>query len=99
MFVTPLVVGLLMTVPGQGRVAAGLELLATGLVIRGIHLYLDLTAKRTKYDTLLRRMLTRVFPALIGCGCIAIAGRRCWPRAAAGCTGSSPASSPRSSSA
>jgi hypothetical protein len=74
MFVTPLVVGLLMTVPDQGRVAAGWELLGTGLIITGIHLYLDLTAKRTKYDTPLRRMLTRVFPALISCGCIAIAG-------------------------
>jgi hypothetical protein len=74
MFVTPLIVALLLVVPGQGRVAAGLELLATGLVITVIHLYLDLTAKRTKYDTPLRRMLTRVFPAMISCGCIAIAG-------------------------
>jgi hypothetical protein len=74
LFGTALVVGLLLVVPGQARLAVGLELLATGLVIGGVHSYLDLTAKRGPEYTVRRRLIGRVFPAVISCACIVIAG-------------------------
>lgn len=73
LFVTALVVGVLLVVPGQGRLAAGLELLATGLFIGGCQVYLDLTAERGKEETLWYRLIGRVFPSIISCGCIVIA--------------------------
>ena len=58
----------------QASVALALELLATGLVIGGFQVYLDLTAERGDEDTLSRRMLGRVLPAIISCGCLVICG-------------------------
>jgi hypothetical protein len=74
LFGTALVVSLLLVVPGQARIAVGLELLATGLVIGGVHLYLDLSAERGPEYTVWRRLIGRVFPAIISCACIVIAG-------------------------
>jgi len=75
LFATPLIVAVLLVVPGQGNVAAGLELLATGLVIGAIQIYLDLTTKeRPEEETFWHRMIGRVFPSVISCGCIAIGG-------------------------
>jgi modulator of FtsH protease len=74
LFATPLIAGVLLIVPGQARVALALELLATGLVIGGFQVYLDLTAERGDEDTLSRRMLGRVLPAIISCGCLVICG-------------------------
>ena len=74
LFATPLVAGLLLIVPGQARVAVGLEFLATGLVIGAVQVYLDLTAERGDEDTLWRRVVGRVFPAVVSCGCLLIGG-------------------------
>jgi hypothetical protein len=74
LFATPLVAALLVIVPGQARAALAFELMATGLVIGAWELYIDLTAKRDKEDTLGRRMLGRIFPAVTSCGCLVIAG-------------------------
>jgi hypothetical protein len=74
MFATPLVGALLLVVPGQARVALGLELLATGLLVGGVHLWLDLTAERGPQETVWRRMIGRVFPAVTSCVCLAVAG-------------------------
>lgn len=74
LFATPLVTGLVVIIPGQARVALGLELLATGLLIGGVQVYLDLTADRGDEDTVWRRVLGRVFPAIVSCGCLVIAG-------------------------
>jgi len=64
----------LLIVPGQARVAVGLEFLATGLVIGAVQVYLDLTAERGDEDTLWRRVVGRVFPAVVSCGCLVIGG-------------------------
>ncbi len=72
--VTPLIAAVLVVVPGQARVAVGLELLAVGLVVGGVQVYLDLHTERGKEETPWRRMVGRVFPAVISCGCLVIAG-------------------------
>jgi hypothetical protein len=74
LFATPLVAALLLIVPGQARIALGLELLATGLFVGGVQVYLDLTAERGDEDTLWRRVVGRVFPAVVSCGCLVVAG-------------------------
>ncbi len=74
LFATPLISALLVVVPGQARVALGVELLASGLVIGGAQVWLDLHAKRGPEDTIWRRMLGRVFPAVLSCACLALAG-------------------------
>ncbi|HXW44487.1 MAG TPA: hypothetical protein VEL03_06855 [Streptosporangiaceae bacterium] len=77
LFATPLIVAVLLLVPGQGRAALALELLATGLIIGTSQLYLDLKAPKREGGEELspwRRMLGRVFPELLSCGCMMIAG-------------------------
>jgi hypothetical protein len=74
LFATPLVAGLVVIIPGQARVALGLELLATGLFVGGVQVYLDLTADRGDENTLWRRVVGRVFPAIVSCGCLVVAG-------------------------
>jgi len=43
-------------------------------VIGGFQVYLDLTTERGDEDTLWRRILGRVLPAIISCGCPVICG-------------------------
>ncbi len=74
LFATPLISALLVVVPGQAREALGLELLASGLVIGGAQVWLDLHAKRGPEDTVWRRMIGRVFPAVLSCACLTLAG-------------------------
>ncbi len=74
LFATPLVAALLLVVPGQGRIALALELIAAGLVIGSWQVYLDLSTERGEEDTVWRRMLGRVFPAILSCGCMLTAG-------------------------
>lgn len=74
LFGTPLVTALLLVVPGQARLALGLELLATGLVIGGTQVYLDLTTDRSDEETMWRRLIGRVFPSVVSCGCLVLAG-------------------------
>lgn len=73
-FATALVVTLFVLVPGQGRTALGWELLITGLAILGVQLVIDHRAGRSEYETHYSWLLTRVFPAIVGCGCVIIAG-------------------------
>jgi hypothetical protein len=74
LFATPLVTAVLVVVPGQDRIALGLELIAAGVVIGAGQLYLDLNSAHSAEDTMWRRMAGRVFPAMLNCGCLAIAG-------------------------
>jgi hypothetical protein len=74
LFGTPLVTAILLVVPGQSRLLLGLELLATGLVIGGAQIYLDVRTVRGKEETFRRRLIGRVFPAVISCGCLTLAG-------------------------
>ena len=74
LFATPLVVAVLLVVPGQARVGLALELVATGLVIGTAQVYLDVKSPRGDEETVWRRMLGRIFPEVLSCGCIVIAG-------------------------
>lgn len=74
LYASALIVAVLLVVPGQGFVATGLELVATGLVILAAQLYLDLTTEGGDEETFWRRMVGRVFPSVISCSCITIAG-------------------------
>jgi hypothetical protein len=74
LFGTPMVSSVLLIVPGQARVALGLELLTTGLVVGGVQVYLDLHTARGEEETFQRRMTGRVFPSVISCGCLVLAG-------------------------
>lgn len=71
---TPLVTGVLLVVPGQSRVALGWELLATGVVIEGFQLRIDLRTQRSPQETRLTWAAGRVLPPILSCGCLAIAG-------------------------
>lgn len=73
-FGTALVAGLLVAVPGQARIALAVEFIATGIVIGGCQLRLDLTTENGGEYTAHRRLLGAVFPALITCGCMVMAG-------------------------
>jgi hypothetical protein len=74
LFGTALLAAVLVVVPGQARVALGLELVATGLVLGGAQVYLDLSTERGEEETLARRMIGRIFPAYISCGCLVVGG-------------------------
>jgi hypothetical protein len=74
LFTTPLVTAVLLVVPGQARLALGLELLGLGLLVGGGQLYLDLSSGHTEEDTMWRRLAGRVFPAMVNCGCLAAGG-------------------------
>jgi hypothetical protein len=76
LFASALIVAVLVVVPGQARVALGVELLATGLIIGAIQVWLDLGASRARgpEDTVWRRIVGRVFPAVLSCACLGVAG-------------------------
>jgi hypothetical protein len=74
LFATPLISALLVIVPGQARIALGAELLATGLSIGGTQVWLNLHATRRPEETAWRRLVGRVFPTVLSCACLAIAG-------------------------
>jgi hypothetical protein len=74
LFGTPLVSSLLLIVPGQTRLALGLELLITGLLAGAVQLTIDLRAGPAKEDTILRRMLARIAPIIASTTCLVIAG-------------------------
>ncbi|MGB6457295.1 MAG: hypothetical protein WBH47_22730 [Streptosporangiaceae bacterium] len=74
LFATPLIGALLVIVPDQARVALGLELLASGLVIGGVQVWLDLHAERGPEETPWRRMIGRVIPEVVSCACLGLAG-------------------------
>jgi hypothetical protein len=97
-FVTPLITALLLITPAQARIALAVEFMATGLTIGGIQLYLDLHTERGDEDTLYRRLVSVLVPALFSCGCLVIAGATLASQAGGGCTGSCRACCRRSSS-
>jgi hypothetical protein len=74
LFGTPLVAALLLVVPDQARLALGLELLVAGLVLGVVQLLLYLRTEHADEETLWRRLLGRVFPSMISCGCLVVAG-------------------------
>jgi hypothetical protein len=74
LFGTPLVSSLLLIVPGQTRLALGLELLISGLVAGAFQVIIDVRAGPTDQATALQRMLGRIFPIIGSTACLFIAG-------------------------
>jgi modulator of FtsH protease len=71
---TPLVSSLLLIVPGQGRVALGVELLITGLAIGAGQVVLDLRNKLSEFETRVTWLIGRIGPAVASTVCLAVAG-------------------------
>jgi hypothetical protein len=74
LFVTPLVVGILLLVPGQSGAALGGELLAAGLVFGGSEMLINQRAGRSDKETRLTWALVRLFPIIVSSGCLILAG-------------------------
>ena len=74
LFITPLVAGILLLVPGQPDAALGAELLAAGLVIGGFELLINQRSGRSDQETQLTWVLARLAPPIVTCGCLALAG-------------------------
>jgi hypothetical protein len=74
LFVTPLIAGLFLLVPGQPAAVLATELIATGAVIGGFQLVIDYGSVRAEQETPVTWVVSRVFPAVVSCGCVLIAG-------------------------
>jgi hypothetical protein len=74
LFSTPLVTALLLIVPGQPRAALSAELIVLGVGIGFYQLRLDLGAGQSEYETRASRLLIRLAPPVINCGCMVVAG-------------------------
>jgi hypothetical protein len=74
LFATPLVTALLLIVPGQPRAALGAELIALGVAVGSYQLQLDLRAGQSEHETRASRLLVRLAPPVINCGCMVVAG-------------------------
>lgn len=73
-FVTPLLVALLVLVPGQPRAVLGWELVITGLIIAALQQRIDHHAGRSEHETQASWLLVRVIPVVVICGCVVAAG-------------------------
>jgi hypothetical protein len=71
---TPLVTAIMLLIPGQPRLALGLELLATGLVVGTAQLVIDARSGRSDQETTTTWIISRVTPAVVNCGCLVVAG-------------------------
>jgi hypothetical protein len=71
---TPLVTAIMLLIPGQPRLALGLELLATGLVVGTAQLVIDVRSGRSDQETTTTWIISRVTPAVVNCGCLMVAG-------------------------
>jgi len=74
LFVTPLMVGILLLIPGQPGAALGGELLAAGVVIGGTELVINQRSGRSEQETPLTWVLARLSPPIVSCGCLILAG-------------------------
>lgn len=71
---TPLVMAIMLLVPGQPRLALALELLATGLIVGTAQFVIDARAGRSDQETTTTWIISRVTPAVVNCGCLVVAG-------------------------
>jgi hypothetical protein len=74
LFATPLLVGLLLLVPGQPAAALASELIVAGLAIGGYQLFMDARSVRAEQETPVTRAVAHVLPPVVSCGCMVIAG-------------------------
>jgi hypothetical protein len=74
LFATPLVAAVFVLVPGQPVDALAGELIGTGVVIGGYQLWIDHRSERAEQETPLTWIIAWVFPAVVSCGCLVVAG-------------------------
>jgi modulator of FtsH protease len=74
LFALPLLVSLLLIVPGQPRAALGSELLVIGVVAGTFMLVADARTPMSEQETKITRAFARILPPVVSCGCLAVAG-------------------------
>jgi hypothetical protein len=74
MFVTPLLAGLFTVIPGQPDAVLAAELIGTGVVIGTFQLMIDHRSVRAEQETPVTWLVSRIFPAVVSCGCLLAAG-------------------------
>ena len=74
LFVTPLLTGILLLVPGQARTALSWELITAGVVIGGSQLIINHRSGRSDQETRVTWILARGAPPVVTCGCLVVAG-------------------------
>jgi hypothetical protein len=74
LFALPLVVALLLVVPGQPDAALAWELLVTGLVVGTFMLVTDARVPLSEQENWATRLFSRTSPPIVSCGCLAVAG-------------------------
>ncbi|HTT00157.1 MAG TPA: hypothetical protein VMI33_26450 [Streptosporangiaceae bacterium] len=84
LFTTPLIAALCLLVPGQADVALGCEFLVLGVLVGGFQVRLDARSVRAEQETPVTWVVSRVFPAIVSCGCIVVAGATLLARAGGG---------------
>jgi hypothetical protein len=73
-FAFPMIVALLLVVPGQARIALGWELIATAVFTGAVALLIDHRAGKSEFEPGWSRPVTRVIPMTISCACVVVAG-------------------------
>jgi hypothetical protein len=84
LFVTPLLVGLFLLVPGQASAVLAAELLAAGVLIGAFQVLIDLRSVRAEQETPVTWLVSRVFPAMVTCGSMVVAAATLLARAGGG---------------
>jgi modulator of FtsH protease len=74
LFVTPLIVGILLLVPGQPGAALGWELLVAGVIIGGSQLVINRRSGRSEKETRWTWLISRITPAVTSSGFLVLAG-------------------------
>ena len=74
LFALPLLISLLLIVPGQPKAALGSELLVIGIVVGTFMLVTDARTPMSEQETKITRALARILPPVVSCGCLAVAG-------------------------
>lgn len=74
LFGTPLITGIFLVVPRQPRAFLASELVVTGIAVGSAQLLIDARSPRSDRETLLTRIVHRVLPPIVTCGCLAVVG-------------------------
>lgn len=74
LFALPLLISLLLIVPGQPRAALGSELLVIGLAAGTFMLWTDARVPLSEQETKVTRLFARILPSVVANGCLAVAG-------------------------
>jgi hypothetical protein len=84
LFTLPLIIALLLLVPGQPDAALAWELLIIGAVAGPYLLVTDLRVPISEHETRLTQLITRVSPTIVSCGSLVVAGITLLARAGGG---------------